>query len=116
DLLHYDVMLHVSEGEAGRRMTDLADVMVMSKSGLTSLVDRMEAEGLLARHPDPTDRRVTRIVLTAEGEKRFAEAARIHGQMVREVFVSHVDPAEAETIVEVLERVRERMGESQQDP
>ena len=61
---YYDVMLHVSEGEGGRRMTDLADKVVLSKSGLTALVDRMESEGFVERRPDPDDRRATRIVLT----------------------------------------------------
>lgn len=109
ELQYYDVMLHTSEGEDGRRMTDLADVVVMSKSGLTSLVDRMEGDGLLERRPDPEDRRVTRIVLTEAGEARFAEASALHREMVREVFTSHVSAEEAEMIRDVLERVKERL-------
>ena len=111
ELRYYDVLLHVSEGEDGRRMTDLADVVVMSKSGLTSLVDRMEDDGLLARRPDPDDRRVTRIVLTEPGENTFAEAASVHAEMIRDVFTSRVTEEQAGVMLEVLERIREGMAE-----
>ena len=106
DIQRYDVMLHVSESEGGCRMTDLADAVVQSKSGLTSLVDRMEADGLLERRPDPDDRRVTRIVLTALGERRFAEATRHHRGVVRRIFTSRVSEEEARVLVAVLERLR----------
>jgi DNA-binding MarR family transcriptional regulator len=104
---YYDVMLHVSEGEGGRRMTDLADKVVLSKSGLTALVDRMESEGFVERRPDPDDRRATRIVLTPLGEERFAQASRHHRGVVRRVFTSIVDKDEAAVIVDVLNRVRQ---------
>ena len=104
-LQYYDVILHVSEGEHGLRMTDLATAMVVSKSGLTSLVDRMEREGLVARQPDPRDRRATRVVVTKQGRKRFAEASERHRGTVRRVFTSRVSPEEAEVIVNVMERV-----------
>ncbi len=106
DLQRYDIMLHVSESPGGCRMTDLADAVVTSKSGLTSIVDRMEHDGLLERRPDPADRRVTRIALTALGEQRFAEATRHHRSVVRRIFTSRVSDAEARVVVEVLERLR----------
>ena len=106
-LLQYDVMLHVSEGEGGRRMTGLAEAVVLSKSGLTSLVDRMERDGLLERRPDPDDRRATRVVLSDEGEDRFGEAAAFHREVVHRIFTSRVSDDEAEVILATLERVRE---------
>jgi len=109
DLLYYDVLLHVSEGEGGRRMTDLAEAAVISKSGLTSVVDRMEADGLLERRRDEADRRAVRVVLTPRGEERFQEAARHHAETVRRIFTSQVTDDEAAVIVDVLGRVRERV-------
>lgn len=106
ELRQYDVMLHVSEGNGGRRMTDLAEAVVLSKSGLTSLVDRMETAGLLERQPDPDDRRATRVVLSAQGRVRFREAAAHHREVVHRIFTGHVTDAEAEAMVEALERVR----------
>ncbi len=102
---YYDVLLHVAEGENGVRMTDLAESIVLSKSGLTSLVDRMAKDGLVERRPDPDDRRATRILLTAEGEKRFAEVSEHHRETVHRIFTSKVTEEEAAVIVDVLERV-----------
>ena len=67
-LAWYDVLLHLDEVPGRRlRMTDLAAAVVISKSGLTSLVDRMEEAGLVAREPDPDDRRAIAVALTAAG-------------------------------------------------
>jgi DNA-binding MarR family transcriptional regulator len=109
ELLYYDVMLHVSEGDGGRRMTDLAEAVVLSKSGLTALIDRMERDGLVERRPDPGDRRAVRVVLTKRGEELFAEATRHHRGVVRRIFTSVVTEEEATTMVEALLRVREAL-------
>ncbi len=106
DLRYYDVLLHVAEGEGGRRMTELADAIILSKSGLTSLVDRMEREGLLERSPDPRDRRAILVTLTEHGAERFREASELHRAFVRRMFTSRVSDDEAATIVDVLARVR----------
>lgn len=106
DVRYYDVLLHVAEGEGGRRMTELADAIILSKSGLTSLVDRMEREGLLERRPDPTDRRAILVTLTTRGAERFGEASQLHRALVRQLFTSRVSDEEAAVIVEVLDRVR----------
>lgn len=106
ELQYYDVMLHVSEGVGGRRMTDLAEAVVLSKSGLTSLVDRMERDGLLERRPDPTDRRATRIVLTHAGKECFEAVSGHHRGVVRRIFTSRVSEEEAAVILEVMERLR----------
>lgn len=110
-LQYYDVMLHVSEAEGGLRMTDLAERIVLSKSGLTSLVDRMEEDGLVERRPDPADRRATRIVLTPGGEERFAEVSEHHHETVHRIFTSRVTAAEARVIVDVMERVLQGLRE-----
>ena len=109
ELQYYDVMLHVSEGDGGRRMTDLAEAVVLSKSGLTALIDRMEREGLVARRPDPRDRRAVRVVLTEGGEKLFAEATRHHRGVVRRIFTSVVTEEQANAMVEALLRVRDAL-------
>jgi DNA-binding MarR family transcriptional regulator len=109
NLQQYDVMLHISEGNGGRRMTELADAVVLSKSGLTSLVDRMEAEGLLERRPDPDDRRATRVVLSRHGKALFREASSAHREVVHRIFVDRVSGMEAKVIADVLERVRREL-------
>lgn len=108
ELLTYDALLHTFEaGEQGIRMTDLARHVVLSKSGLTTVVDRLEKRKWLKRVPDPNDRRATRIKLTAAGEKVFRRAAQVHLDGIAKHFSRYVKDEEAEVIARVLNRVRE---------
>src|SRR5688500_4521365 len=64
DLRTYDALLHVfNSGPPGIRMTDLAREVVLTKAGLTALIDRLETRRLVQRTPDPIDRRAVRITL-----------------------------------------------------
>ncbi len=108
DLQTYDALLHVYEaGQAGIRMTELAQNVVMSKSGLTTLVDRIEKRDWMRRIPDPADRRVTRITLTSMGAEVFRSAARVHVAGIETYFACRVTDDEANVIAETLERIRE---------
>ena len=64
----------------------LAERCACVKSNITQLVDRLEAEGLVSREDDPQDRRSVRAVLTREGHKRHASAARALKAAEQEVF------------------------------
>src|SRR3954470_13791015 len=64
----YDVLLELSVAPEQRlRMHELARAVVLSRSGLSRLVDRLERAGLLRREADPADRRGSFAVLTEEG-------------------------------------------------
>jgi DNA-binding MarR family transcriptional regulator len=107
DLQTYDALLHTYEaGKPGIRMTDLAQNVVLSKSGLTTLVDRLEERALLQRFPDPEDRRVTRITLTDRGIETFRDAAKVHVASIQKYFADRLTDDEATVIAEVLERIR----------
>jgi DNA-binding MarR family transcriptional regulator len=107
DVQIYDVLLHTNEaGPEGIRMRDLAGSVLISKSGLTSLVDRHEHRGLIARVPDPADRRVTRIQLTPDGADVFRVAATAHVADIEELFASRLTADEARRIHRVLSRIR----------
>jgi DNA-binding MarR family transcriptional regulator len=108
DIQTYDAMLHAKEaGEAGIRMTDLADRVLLSKPGLTALVDRLEDRGLLARQPERHDRRVKRIVLTPAGWDLFRQAATVHNATVEQWFHQHLDENTAQPAAEALARVHQ---------
>ena len=78
-LASYDVLLQLAEAPERRlRMTELADRVLLSRSGLTRLVDRLEKEGLVARAACPGDARGTHAVLTAAGLDRLRAAAPTH--------------------------------------
>ena len=108
DIQTYDAMLHTKEaGEAGIRMTDLADRVLLSKAGLTALVDRLEDRGLLARQPGREDRRVKRIVLTPAGWDLFRQAAAVHDATVEQWFRQHLDETTAQPTAETLARIHQ---------
>jgi DNA-binding MarR family transcriptional regulator len=78
-LAWYDVMVQLVEAPDRRlRMTDLAGAVLISRSGLTRLVDRLVAEGLVRREPAPDDARGTFAVLTDEGYQRLRGATPTH--------------------------------------
>lgn len=107
DIQTYDVLLHVFDsGDAGIQMTELAREIVLSKAGLTSLVDRLEKRSLVQRSPDPDDRRAVRIKLTDEGERTFRTAAKAHVAGIRERVTQHLTDDEARIIADAFERVR----------
>jgi DNA-binding MarR family transcriptional regulator len=71
----YDVLVNVAGGpKEGVRPTDLALRVLLTKSGLTRLLDRLVERGFIQRHACPTDRRGQLIVLTAEGRHAFRRA------------------------------------------
>ena len=107
DLSTYDTLLHVYEsGPEGIRMTDLSETLVVSKSGLTTIIDRLEKRGLLRRVPDPDDRRAIRIAITDEGYALFRSAAKVHMASVEDNFSSHITDDEAHMIIDIVDRIR----------
>jgi DNA-binding MarR family transcriptional regulator len=90
-LTWYDVLLQLADAPGRRlRMRDLADAVLLSRSGLTRLVDRMEAAGLVVREATATDRRGADAVLTDAGRTALRRAAPVHLRGVQEHFAAHV--------------------------
>jgi DNA-binding MarR family transcriptional regulator len=84
-LASYDVLVQLSEAPDWRlRMTELADRVLLSRSGLTRLADRLEREGLLRREACPSDARGTLAVLTDAGLARLEAAWPTHLRGVQE--------------------------------
>lgn len=72
----YDVLVNVANGpREGLRPTELAAQVLLTKSGLTRLLDRLVDRGYIERHACATDRRGQLIVLTAAGRRAFRRAA-----------------------------------------
>ena len=84
----FEALLQLSLADMGRlRMSELADRLVLSRSGVTRLVDRLEAAGLVARVTCPSDARGSFAELTDAGLARLHDAAPTHVRGVREHFV-----------------------------
>jgi DNA-binding MarR family transcriptional regulator len=102
----YDVLVNLAEAPDGRlRMRDLADAVLLSRSGLTRLVDRLEREGLLRRVPCAADARGAYAEVTPAGHERLAEARPTHLAGVRRRFLDRFDGPELVQLAGVWERV-----------
>ena len=102
-LTWYDVLVQLHEAPENRlRMQELAAAVVLSKSGLTRLIDRMERAGLVRRSQCPTDRRGTFAELTDEGYAQLRAAAPTHLVGVERHFTAHLSADDAEVLARVL--------------
>lgn len=108
-LSEYDVLVALSEAPGRRlRMHELADRVVLSRSGLTRLVDRLERSGLLRRERCGSDRRGAYAVLTEEGRGALEAAWPVYGRGIREYFLSYLADGELDALAEALGRVGAR--------
>ena len=102
----FEVLLRISRAAGGRiSMGALAQQIALTSGGITKLLDRMIATGLVERVPCPTDRRVYFATLTAAGRAKLAEAATLHAANLRRAFAGFT-PAELGTLDELLDRLR----------
>jgi DNA-binding MarR family transcriptional regulator len=105
-LTWYDVLVQLAEAPDQRlRMNDLARRVLLSRAGLTRLVDRLVSAGLVERVPCPDDRRGTFVALTPEGRRANLDAAPVHLRGVHEHFTRHLSEAELAAIEGSLGRV-----------
>jgi DNA-binding MarR family transcriptional regulator len=75
----YDVLVQLVEAPGHRlRMSELAEAVLLSRSGLSRLVDRMQRDGLVERVPDPSDARGLYTVLTVAGRDALRSASAVH--------------------------------------
>jgi DNA-binding MarR family transcriptional regulator len=105
-LASYDVLVQLAEAPRRRlRMTELADRVLLSRSGLTRLVDRLAADGLVERESCQSDARGTFTVLTEAGLTRLRRAAPTHLRGIEEYVTSRLDPVELDTLGDLLGRL-----------
>ncbi|MEO8967908.1 MAG: MarR family winged helix-turn-helix transcriptional regulator [Solirubrobacteraceae bacterium] len=89
-LVEYEVLLKLAIGGSQMRMSELADVAFLSRSGLTRIVDELESLGHVRRERDEQDGRALVATLTPLGRRRLASARRSHRAHVRELFLGHL--------------------------
>lgn len=105
-LSDYEALSVLAHGPV--RRVDLAQRLGLTASGVTRLLEGLEAAGLVARAACPSDRRVTYAVLTAGGSARLAAAAGCHAQAVREYLAERLEEAELAQLADLLERLAGR--------
>jgi DNA-binding MarR family transcriptional regulator len=108
-LSSYEVLIVLrSAPERRLRMSDLAQTVVLSRSGVTRLVDRLEREGLLARVTCLSDGRGCFAALTDKGEETLDRVRPTHLAGVRERFIRHFSEDELALMAEFWDRVAPR--------
>src|SRR4051794_39934801 len=105
-LSSYEVLINLQAAPHRRlRMADLADRALLSRSGMTRLVDRLERQGLLVRDTCVSDARGCFAVLTDAGAELLAKARPTHLDGVRRRFLSQLETEDCERLTELWERV-----------
>ncbi len=94
-LAEYDALLQLAEAPGRRlRMHQLADRVLLSRSGVTRLIDRLVADGSVERNSCLTDARGAEAVLTPAGLNRLRDAAPTHLRGIAEHFFDAIEPAD----------------------
>ena len=109
-LSRLELLLHLHWSEGRRRMSELAEDLVLSRGGATRLVARAEEAGLVRREIPPDDRRATYAVLTEAGIEAAERGFPVYVETVRRLFQDYVSDAEAETLIRVWHRVLDGNG------
>jgi DNA-binding MarR family transcriptional regulator len=105
-LADYDALVQLAIADDRRlRMSELADRVVLSRSGVSRLVDRLEADGLATRRACPTDARGSWAELTPAGLARLRRAAPIHLRGVDAHFLALIAEEDREALVRALEAI-----------
>ncbi|MEP6648701.1 MAG: MarR family transcriptional regulator [Lapillicoccus sp.] len=107
-LSEYEILSMLSESEGGRlRMSDLADLVVQSRSRLTHTAARLEKRGWVVRQSCLSDRRGVELVLTDEGWERLTETAKAHVESVRRHLLDVMTPDEFAALGTAMAKVRD---------
>lgn len=107
-LTDYDVLIQLSSAEHRRlRMSELADRLLLSRSGVTRLVDRLVADGLVERVTCDDDRRGQWASLTDAGYERLRRASPSHLRGVAEHFLDRLSDEEIASLERILGRLNE---------
>jgi DNA-binding MarR family transcriptional regulator len=106
----YEVLSRLEAAPGGQlRMSDLADVIIVSRSGLTYQVTQLEKAGLVRRGRCPSDDRGVLAILTEEGRAALLRAAPGHLRVVREYLIDALTPAQLAALTEALSAARTRL-------
>src|SRR6266481_5655895 len=108
----YDVLIELYEAPERRlRMHEVAERVVLSRSGLTRLVDRLEADGLLTRDRSGTDRRGAYAVITEQGIAAMRQAWPVYARGIIKYFAQWLTREEAQLLGSALGRILQASSE-----
>lgn len=103
-LPRFDVMAALDRAEDELTMTELSRMLLVSNGNTTTVVDRLEQDGLVARRQSAADRRVVHVALTDEGTRHFQQLAVDHEARLDSLF-STVSSKDLDVLEAVLQRL-----------
>jgi DNA-binding MarR family transcriptional regulator len=107
----YELLAVLAAHPAGLRMSELAEIALVSKPRATVHVQALEAEGLLARTPDPADGRATLVQLTAAGRGRLRRLAPGQLRIARDQVIDQIPEHDRATVLAALADVLTALGD-----
>jgi|SRR5919106_1188551 DNA-binding MarR family transcriptional regulator len=114
-LTWYDILIHLDHASQDRlRMQALAECLLLSRSGVTRLIDRMEQAGLVRRASCPDDRRGSYAIITQEGKGVLQRATPGHLRGIQRHFLHHLNDWDIGALRLALSKVLR--GERGEDP
>ncbi|MFB6367516.1 MarR family winged helix-turn-helix transcriptional regulator [Paenibacillus elgii] len=109
-LTTYDVLSALYQSPDKKlRMSDLANKVVLTRSGLTRVIERLEREGLVERERMEEDRRGAFAVLTGDGKREFLRTWPVYAEGIYNYFVSVLDEEERKVVEKALTKVSEAL-------
>ncbi|HZU62398.1 MAG TPA: MarR family transcriptional regulator [Novosphingobium sp.] len=109
-LARIKTLLCIRRQQGTARAADLADFLDQTPRTVTEMLDGLERDGLITRLPDPDDRRVKRLVLTAQGEQLVTTTEPLRGRIIHEIF-THFAPEERQGLRRALDRFLGELAE-----
>lgn len=108
--VQFQLLARLGDSPTGSHtMTDLADGVVYSRSGLTYQAQLLEQRGLVTRAPSPGDERSVTVTITDDGRALLARVFPGHLEILEHLFLAPLSPTDIERVGEILGRVRDHM-------
>lgn len=104
-LLEQNLLSQLEKRGGDRKMVEFAELLLLSKAGVTKLVDRLEGAGLVARSQSTEDRRVTHVQLTQEGARQVRRSRALLESYVEEHFGQHLEEDDLDAMADALRKV-----------
>ena len=109
-MARYDVLAHLSAAGGRLGLTELASAIALSPSGLSKLLDRMDASGLIRRDPDPDDARAAFATITPHGRSLVGKARASHHELLRETFGAALTDRDVSDLARVMRKIATSIG------
>lgn len=107
--VQFEILAKLSDNDRPLTMTDLADGVVYSRSGLTHQAGLLEKQGLISRAASSEDQRATVVEITARGRDRLAAVLPGHIDVVQELLFDALSARDVRALADMMSAARDHM-------